>query len=234
MNSQGKLVVVEGIDGSGTTTITTLLEEELRVQGFKVARSREPGSKQLFWCEQVRRLIFENFRDLSRLEQMLLFWTDRAHHYLHFVKPALSDGMIVLLDRSSPSTYAYQVYGARNQEQALLEELFFNHDVAIRGGIIPDIILFLDVKPEVGISRSQKKGETTETLPAIDGKLETQIRLQAGYHQLALLGHPFLEISGICRKWIIINADQDVQAVFNASLKEVMSVIGNKKKERRV
>lgn len=222
---QGKLVVIEGIDGSGTTTITALLEEELRKQGFKVARSREPGSEHFSFCQMVRCLIFENFGTLSRLEQMLLFWADRAYHYLHFVKPALSDGMVVLLDRSSPSTYAYQIWGANKEERKTLEELFFNHDVTIRGGIIPDLVLFLDVKPEVGIARSQKKSETPEILPAIDGKLEAQIRLQVGYHHLALFSHPFLEISGTCRKWVTINAGKSIPEVLKASLEAILPIL---------
>ncbi len=228
-NLSGKLIVLEGIDGSGTTTQTGRLVNFLRCRGYEVLSTCEPGTPHNNQCRRLRREIFEEFHRVSPLTQLLLFWADRSIHFKKVVAPALEQGKIVICDRSHPSTYAYQVFQAKGLEREFLEQFFFNHDVNIRGGIVPDLVVFLDVAPQIACQRSQRKGEDAGKIVGVESNPEVQQQLQVAYRHLASLGRGFLELYGICKKWVTIDGNPAPDAVFTAVWKEAAKLLGIKK-----
>ncbi|UNE35774.1 dTMP kinase [Vermiphilus pyriformis] len=106
--SQGLLISLEGIDGSGKSTLVQKISELLS-QEFYVCTTREPGATQL--GKTIRSLVQEYRDNLDARAEFLLFAADRAQHFTHIISPALKKGHIVVSDRLSDSSRAYQGYG---------------------------------------------------------------------------------------------------------------------------
>ena len=106
---KGYFITVEGADGCGKTTQSYLLKEYLENKGYDVIWTREPGSKGL--GEKIRELLLHYDGDVSPRCESFLFLADRAQHIQHLIKPAIDDCKIVICDRHTDSTIAYQGYG---------------------------------------------------------------------------------------------------------------------------
>lgn len=137
----GKLILFEGGDGSGKTSQLQAVRQWLpSITATPIVTTQEP-------YDPAVRTMLNN--DLSPLAELLLFMSDRANHFDKVVLPALNRGDIVLCDRGYPSTYAYQVHG-RNLNVStvrLLNKLATDH-------ADPDLVLWLDIPPIIGLSRS--------------------------------------------------------------------------------
>lgn len=101
----GKLIVVEGIDGAGKTTVCSALAVLLEQQGYQVVKTREPGGTS--FGKKIREFILEH-NEMSARAEFLLFAADRAEHIEKVVRPALASGTIVISDRMSDSSIVYQ------------------------------------------------------------------------------------------------------------------------------
>lgn len=149
--TKGLFISFDGPDGAGKSTALASAYEWLQRKGFDVVKTREPGGTPL--SEEIRNLIL-NHEQHPRCE-MLLFAAARAQHVEEFIKPALAKGQIVLCDRFSMSSYAYQQI-ARN----LGPSVTMLDDFA-RGGTWPDFVLYFDVDLEEGMRRlAERAGET--------------------------------------------------------------------------
>lgn len=150
----GLFLTFEGIEGSGKTTQAALLETALRAGGASVLRTREPGGTAL--AEEIRELILNVRQEpVHRETELLLFLAARAQHVRERIKPALEDGMIVISDRFTDATLAYQG-GGRWVDPSILNDL---NDWA-SGGIQPDRTYLLDVPVTVGMARAKnRRGE---------------------------------------------------------------------------
>lgn len=148
---RGRLIVFEGGEGSGKTKHAQLLAERLRAGGHDVVVTHEPGGTSL--GEAIRRMILDvhEHAPVSRAE-LLLFLADRAQHVETVIRPALEQGSIVICDRFSGSTFAYQL-GGRQLPDA---EMVKNMDAYARGGIDPDIIFFLDIALDRAFERKRQ------------------------------------------------------------------------------
>ena len=138
-------VTFEGIDGSGKTTVANLVAAHLRQQGLPVLPTSEPHTafiKQLLMTTDERTAWTETF----------LFLADRAEHVAKVIKPALQRGEIVLCDRFTDSTIAYQGFGLGLPVEQLIQ---LNNTVT--GGLVPNLTILLDINPETGLRRSQRK-----------------------------------------------------------------------------
>jgi len=141
----GLFVTFEGIDGSGKTTVANLVADYLRQQGLTVLLTSEPHTafiKELLMTTDERIAWTETF----------LFLADRAEHVAKVIRPALQHGEIVLCDRFTDSTIAYQSFGL-GLPVDLLRQL---NDTAT-GGLVPNLTILLDIEPETGLRRSQRK-----------------------------------------------------------------------------
>lgn len=149
--SGGKLIVLEGIDGAGTTTQTELLAKALTAAGHSVHQTREPSDG------PIGRLIREYLRGDREppgwVAIALLFAADRADHCRRDVSSALIDGKIVISDRWTLSSLAYQANDAYQREW-------------VRGintrALVPDVTLYLDVQPAIAATRRMTAGRVPE------------------------------------------------------------------------
>ena len=143
---RGLFITFEGADGCGKTTQIKLLDEYLRAKGYQTLLTREPGSKGL--GEKLREILLNYDGDVSPVAESFLFLADRAQHVDCIIKPALDKGIIVLCDRHTDSTLAYQGYG-RGLD---LEEIRKLNKIAT-SGLIPDLTIVFDVDIETSQAR---------------------------------------------------------------------------------
>jgi dTMP kinase len=139
----GRFITTEGPDGSGKSTSVPIIAEHLQSKGYSVTTTREPGGTKL--GIKIRELIFNN--PMSPMAEMLLFASDRAQHIEWLIKPTLEKGGVIISDRFSDSTYAYQGFG-RNCGDKVETLRKFVHD-----GFEPDYTLFFDVTLEESAKR---------------------------------------------------------------------------------
>lgn len=148
MKRPGIFISFEGIDGSGKTTQLEILRESLTQAGRSVVIAQEPGGTRV--GREIRRLLLDAANhDLRPVPELLLYFASRAQNIDEVIRPALQAGSVVLADRFTDATVAYQGYG-RNLG---VENVRVIENVAC-GGTKPDLTLLLDIDPEVGVRRA--------------------------------------------------------------------------------
>jgi dTMP kinase len=140
---RGVLITFEGVEGSGKTTQMQRLARWLKSRGYRAELTSEPDGTPL--GAAIRRL-FE--RRPQPLAEMFLFMAARQQHVAERLRPWLRAGRIVLCDRYTDATVAYQGYG-RGLEPALIREM----NLHATGGVLPDLTLLFDVDPAIGFRR---------------------------------------------------------------------------------
>lgn len=174
---RGWFITFEGPDGSGKTTQLRLMAPWLASQGIPVVTTREPGGTPV--GERIREILHDcNHTEMTSEAEILLYSASRAQHVGEIIRPAMADGKVVLCDRFYDSTYAYQGYGRGLSLEALRQITTFATQ-----GLVPDLTLYLDVAPEVGIERREASGEALNRLDR--EALAFHHRVRAGY--LALI-----------------------------------------------
>ena len=149
-------ITFEGADGCGKTTQIKLIDEYLRSKGYKTLLTREPGSKGL--GEKIREILLNYDGEVSSRCESFLFLADRAQHVDCIIKPALQEGTIVLCDRHTDSTVAYQGYG-RGLDIEEIKKL----NALATGGLKPDLTIVFDVDIETSQSRIGKNKDRMES-----------------------------------------------------------------------
>jgi dTMP kinase len=142
----GLFVTFEGGEGSGKSTQLTRLEERLRRAGFDPLVVREPGGTRL--AESIRALLLDPGAPIGAVTEALLMVAARADLVATRLQPALEAGRVVLCDRYTDSTLAYQG-GGRGLDAAMLAS--WNRSAT--GGLVPDLTLLFDLDPELGLAR---------------------------------------------------------------------------------
>ncbi|MBN3263275.1 dTMP kinase [Pectobacterium brasiliense] len=153
MNS--KFIVIEGLEGAGKTSARNIVVETLRSHGVKeVVFTREPGGTPL--AEKLRELIKQGMVDekVTDKAEVLMLYAARVQLVDNVIKPALADGKWVIGDRHDLSSQAYQG-GGRGIDQQLLRSL---RDTVL-GDFRPDLTLYLDLPPAIGLQRARQRGE---------------------------------------------------------------------------
>lgn len=178
---RGRFITFEGGEGCGKSTQARRLKEALEAAGRRVILTREPGGTRL--AELVRGLLKDEREDppCDRAE-LLLFLAARAQLVANVIAPALADGVWVVSDRFSDSTFAYQGYG----RGLPLDVLRVANDFAC-GGLEPDMTILLDVPPDVAAERMRRREAATNTrADRIEQAGEAfHARLRAGFMKLA-------------------------------------------------
>ncbi len=155
---RGMFIVFEGIDGSGKTTQVKLLAERLSKEGREVVVTREPGGTRI--GGQIRELLLNPAnREITYRAEAMLYAADRAQHVGEKILPALKAGRIVICDRFTGSTLAYQG-GGRGIDREFLNRL---NQLAV-SGVHPDMVFLLDVPPRVGLERLADNGTSMDRL----------------------------------------------------------------------
>ncbi len=190
MKTKGLLVVVEGVDGAGKSTVLRDLSEHCRSRGLAVTVSREPTDG-----PHGRRLRASATEGRLALEAELdLFVRDRRDHVHSLIQPALNRGEVVLLDRYYLSTAAYQ--GARGADPEAV--LALNESFAP----VPDLVLLLDLDPLISLERIQARGGGTdafERLEALEAVRRIFLSIQRPFIRLIDASGPGDRVAALCR-----------------------------------
>ncbi|WP_298836530.1 dTMP kinase [Clostridium sp.] len=150
---RGRMIVLEGPDGSGKTTQIELLEKYLQQSGYEVVKVREPGGTEI--SEKIREIILDNDNsNMSYMCEALLYAASRAQLVSEVIKPALMQGMIVVCDRFVYSSMVYQGIG----RGLGMERIKSINEVAL-DGLKPDITLMITIPYEEGLNRKKKQGK---------------------------------------------------------------------------
>ena len=167
----GLFLVFEGVDGSGTTTQVEHLCKFLKSRGHEVVRTREPGGTPL--SERIRHLVLDpNWKETSFLTELFLYAASRAQHVEELIAPALDRGSIVVCDRFTVSSVAYQSFG-RGLNRDLVEKV---NEMAI-GSCIPDMTLFLRISVEEALRRRVRRAEQIDRLEEAGQCLQERVAL---------------------------------------------------------
>lgn len=192
---KGIFISFEGIEGTGKTTQARLLSEYLERAGFKTALTEEPGGTPI--SRMIREVVLKvDHKEMHPLTELLLYSASRCQHLNEVIQPALNEGKIVITDRFSDSTAAYQGYG-RGIDMKLIEIL----DKIAAGGMKPDLTFLLDIGVETGLRRNRGANKVDRfELEEID------------FHEKVRDG--FLEIAGQEPKRIkVINASGTMEEI---------------------
>jgi len=149
LSDRGVFITLEGPDGSGKSTQARLLAHALKRVGYRVLLTRQPGGSKA--SSPIRRLVLGSRKRLSPKAELFLFLADRAQHVSDTLKPALKQGYVVICDRYSDSTEAYQGAG-RGLHGPELARLLRSAE----SGLKPELTLLLDVEAGKGLGRAKQ------------------------------------------------------------------------------
>lgn len=148
----GLFITLEGPEGAGKSTNREYLAERLRRAGLSVLLSREPGGTPL--AERIRELLLApSDEPMASDTELLLMFAARAQHLQQVIRPALAQGQVVICDRFTDATYAYQG-GGRGLSEARIAQL----ETFVQGDLRPDLTLVFDLPVEVGLARAAARG----------------------------------------------------------------------------
>ncbi len=200
--TKGLFITLEGGEGGGKSTQARRLKERLEAQGRDVVLTREPGGTPE--AEKIRTLIVDRAGgNWSPVAECLLLFAARSMHVQDCILPALKAGKVVICDRFTDSTRAYQGY-AGGLNLLMIEQV---KNIAI-GALEPDVTFILDVPAEVGLARSNHRlAKSGKTEDRFEGK-------ELAFHESLRQG--FLDIAAKhpqrCR---VIDATQPIDVVFS-------------------
>ncbi|MDN4500429.1 dTMP kinase [Pseudomonas mosselii] len=148
----GLFITLEGPEGAGKSTNRDYLAARLREQGVDVVMTREPGGTPL--AERIRELLLAPSEERMAVDtELLLMFAARAQHLAEVIRPALARGAVVLCDRFTDATYAYQGGG-----RGLPVERIAILEAFVQGALRPDLTLVFDLPVEVGLARAAARG----------------------------------------------------------------------------
>lgn len=148
----GLFITLEGPEGAGKSTNREYLAQQLRAAGLDVVLTREPGGTPL--AERIREvLLAPSDEPMDPDAELLLMFAARAQHIARVIRPALARGAVVLCDRFTDATYAYQG-GGRGLPEARIATL----ERFVQGDLQPDLTLVFDLPVEVGLARATARG----------------------------------------------------------------------------
>jgi len=173
---KGRFISLEGIEGTGKSTQAKLLSDYLKDKGFNIVLTEEPGGTQIGL--RIRELLLSvEHKGMTAVTELLLYNASRSQHIREIILPAISRGAIVITDRFTDSTIAYQGFG-RGIDPGLIDSI----DLIATGRLRPDITILLDLDAEVGLKRN-KGINKIDRLELED--LEFHQRVRNGYYSLA-------------------------------------------------
>lgn len=203
--ARGKFIVLEGGEGSGKSVQMGQIRKILPDAAF----TRDPGGVET--GEDIRRMVLsKEARGIDAATELLLFMAARAQLIAELIDPALQGGKTVVCDRYILSTIAYQVYGRQKLEYLPLVKSVFE---GVNRGCTPDLTIFLDVTPSVGLARAHSRLETPNRFD--EEAIQFHERVRDGYKKhLTEYG-----------KAIVIDADKPLEEVWTEVQNAVQSLL---------
>lgn len=177
MPSKGTFITFEGGEGAGKTTLIERVYDALRSREADVIKTRAPGGTPL--GAAIREiLLHKNDFTIGKRSELLLFLADRAQHVEEIILPALEAGKIVLCDRFTDSTIAYQG-GARGFGEESVKQLC----TFSASGLEPDLTLYLDIEPQAGFERRGRNGFSNDRIES--EQLSFHQKIRETFHKIA-------------------------------------------------
>lgn len=174
---RGLFITFEGPDGSGKSTQARMLAERLRGEGRAVLESVEPGGTPI--GQKIRRILLDpTNQELTPTAELLLMFAARAQNVEQWILPALAQGQIVISDRFTDASIAYQGAGRGLGTGSVLEL-----DRIACKGLIPDLTICIDIDTETGLARALARGGIETRLE--EQAIEFHHKVREAYHQLA-------------------------------------------------
>lgn len=171
--TKGFMVVFDGSNGAGKTTVIKGVEQYLNAKGYNVVLTREPGGTPI--GEKIREVILDpSTPEMSFITELMLFGAGRAQHITQKIIPALEQGKIVISDRFDAATFSFQHY-ARGIDLDTITKI---NDLAL-DGFSPEMNIILDLDPSEGLKRVHSRGKGLDRME--DEKAEFLIKARNGY-----------------------------------------------------
>jgi dTMP kinase len=207
-------ITFEGIEGCGKTTQIHLLKECLEKRGYTVVTTREPGGTRI--GDTIRRILLDsNNCDIDIKTELLLYQAARAQHIKDVIRPSLAQGSIVLCDRFTDATLAYQGY-AQDIHQDFIETL----NQFATDNLIPDLTVLIDCPVEIGLRRARDRMATQHAKDREDRFEEKSL----DFHQAVRLG--YLQIAeNNSSRFFIVDGREDPDSAHRSIQSAVLKVI---------
>lgn len=201
-----KFITFEGGEGSGKTTIIKMLVDEIKAKGIDVLVSREPGGSKI--SEEIRNVILNvNNKNMDYMTEALLYAAARRQHLKEIVWPGVDSGKLVICDRYLDSSLVYQ-----GCARGLGIEKVYELNMNATDGYLPDLTLYLDVTPDVGLARIRDNNRDVNRLDLEKKAFHEEVR--NGYLKLCEM---FPE------RIVKINAMGSIEEVYEEVRKAVFS-----------
>jgi len=206
MKKSGKFFLTfEGPEGCGKTTHARLLKDYLVARGYSVVHTREPGGNPV--AEAIRAILLSPENKIHPLTELLLYEASRSEHTQQVIKPALDSGRVVICERYTDATVAYQGYG-RGIDLKIIKEL---NKIATEG-IKPDLTVYLDIASDEGLKKARRKMDFDDGDRIEKESLEFHEKVRRGY-LLSARREP--------RRIKVVEVKDDI----NATHKDILSVV---------
>ena len=186
-------ITFEGIEGCGKTTQIHLLKDFLEQRGYSVVATREPGGTQI--GDSIRKILLDSRNaNIDIRTELLLYQASRAQHIKDVIRPALEQGYIVLCDRFTDATSAYQGYA-----QGISRDLIESLNQFATDNLTPDFTILIDCPAEIGLKRARNRKVTVNQRVSEDRFEEKGII----FHQTVRLGYLQIAESNSNRIYIV-------------------------------
>lgn len=203
-----KFITFEGPEGSGKTSVIKAIVEDLMRKNMKVLTTREPGGIKI--SEQIRSIILDvENTEMDARTEALLYAASRRQHIAEKIMPGLKNGYHILCDRYVDSSLAYQGFG----RGLGIDEVFELNQFAIES-LLPDLTIFIDVPPSIGLKRVFSNGRKVDRLD-----LET-----IAFHEKVYQGYKEV-IKKFPDRIKVIDGTQPIETVINESLKLISNIL---------
>jgi len=205
----GRFVTFEGVEGSGKSTQARMLAEHFQRKGISVIVVREPGGTAL--GEAIRQLLLDPAGQVVSEAELLLFLAARAQNTAEVIQPALQMGRLVVCDRYTDSTIAYQGYG-RGLDLPTVRAM----NAFATGGLEPDLTVLLDLPVETGLVRQSERDRMGAE------SLEFHRRVREGY---------LAEAAAQPRRFRVLQAERPASEIHEAVVREVGRILSEEEGE---
>ena len=204
MNGPGFFLTFEGIEGSGKTTQIQRLSQQIRSSGQNIVLTKEPGGTPL--ANRIRAILLDPHEEaMDGMTELLLYEASRRQHVVDLIRPALERGAIVLSDRFTDATLAYQGYG-RLLDMDRLQTL----NRWVTDGLTPDLTVIFDLSETESLERARERNRNSKALQdesRLEGEdLRFHRRVREGYLAIA---------EGDLKRYAVLDAGGTPDEVFD-------------------
>lgn len=204
----GKFITFEGPEGSGKTSVVIGVEKYLTEEGYSILTTREPGGIRI--AEDIRSIILHKDNvEMDAHAEALLFAAARSQHFHEKIVPALKENKIILCDRFIDSSLAYQGHA----RELGIDNVYEINKFAI-GDLLPELTLFIDVPPKVGLERVFSNIRKIDRLDL--ETLEFHEKVYEGYMILAKKYH---------KRFKIVDGTQPIEKVIEDAIKIIKKIL---------